>query len=263
MGYDEFRGVDDMGYSIKEMADLSGVTSRTLRYYEEIGLLKPHRHRDSGYRIYGEKEVDSLQQILFYRTMDLTLDQIKKILADPDFEISKALKDHHQQLIQKRNQLDQLILTVEKTMAYNKGEINMANKEKFEGFKKEKITENESKYGDEIQEKYGKETIDESNRKYMNLSEKDYEKMLKTEEELFDGLKEVMMTQDLDSIEAKKVFDKHKAWLNYTWPTYSKEAHLGLAQMYLADERFGEYYHKRAGKGAVEILVKIIERQAK
>lgn len=251
-----------MNYSIKEMAKLGGVSNRTLRYYDEIGLLQPKRNPETGYRVYGEKEVDLLQQILFYRAMDFKLEKIQEIMGKPDFDMAKALRSHHQQLLLKRNQLDQLILTVEKTIAYERGEIKMSNKEKFEGFKKEKLDENELKYGKEIREKYGDETIDASNKKYMNLSEEDYLEMQKTEEQMFSDLKQVMMTKNLDSDEAKAVYENHKNWLNFTWPKYSKEAHRGLAQMYLADPRFGEYYNTRAGDTAVEILVKIIEKYA-
>src|SRR5665647_88179 len=119
-----------------------------------MGLLKPCRINSSGYRIYGEKEVDVLQQILFYRSMDMKLDEIKDILNHPDFNISAALAEHHQRLILRRNQIDQLISTVEKTIAYNMGEKKMSNKEKFEGFKKEKLAQNEAEYGKEIREKY-------------------------------------------------------------------------------------------------------------
>lgn len=252
-----------MDYSIKEMADLAGVSSRTLRYYDEIGLLKPNRNSYTGYRVYGQKEVDLLQQILFYRTMDLKLEKIQEIMRKSDFEIAIALKSHHQQLLLKRNQLEQLILTVEKTIAYDKGEINMTNKEKFEGFKKEKLEENEHNHGKEIREKYGDETINASNKKYMNLSEEDYLNMQKTEEQLFEALKQVVIANNLDSDEAKEVYEKHKQWLKFSWPTYTKEAHRGLAQMYLADPRFGDYYNTRAGDNGVEILVKIIEKYTK
>lgn len=249
-------------YSIKELSELAGVSKRTLRYYDEIGLLKPKRHLGSGYRIYEEKEVDLLQQILFYKAMDMSLERIQEIMKTSDFEIAKALKEHHQQLLLKKEQLDQLILTVEKTMANRRGEISMSNKEKFEGFKKEKIAENEQKYGLEIRKKYGDEIVDQSNEKFKGLSEEEYHLMQKIEEELFTALKQVELTRNLDSDLAKEVFQKHKQWLMFYWSTYSREAHRGLAQMYLADERFGEYYDNRAGVAVVDLLVKIIMKYA-
>lgn len=211
-----------MEYTIKKLAEIAGVSARTLRYYDEIGLLKPCRINSSGYRIYGQNEVDLLQQILFYKSMDMKLEEIQNLISKPNFNIEKALKEHYQKLISRRNQLNQLILTVEKTLAYNKGEIEMSNKEKFEGFKKEKLAENESKYGKEIRTKYGDETIEKSNQKFLNLSEEDFNNMKKIEDDMFEALENVISTQYLDSEIAKTVYEKHRDWLCYSWPKYSQ-----------------------------------------
>jgi DNA-binding transcriptional MerR regulator len=256
-------GGDEMEYTIKKLAEIAGVSTRTLRYYDDIGLLKPKRINSSKYRIYGEREVNILQQILFYRSMDMKLEEIQQLISSPDFDISNALIQHHQTLISKRNQLDQLILTVEKTIAYHKGEITMSNKEKFEGFKKEKLAENEEKYGKEIREKYGEETVKASNQKFLDMSEEDLENMQRIENDMFESLKEVVKTMDLDSEEAKNVYENHKAWLAFTWPSYSPEAHIGLTKMYVADERFGKYYNDKAGMEVVATLRDIVEKYAK
>ena len=93
-----------MVYTIKELADLSGVTTRTLRHYDEIGLLSPSRQESSGYRIYTEKEVDLLQQILLYRSMNFKLSKIKEILTDENFDLNKALMDYNN-LVKQENKL--------------------------------------------------------------------------------------------------------------------------------------------------------------
>lgn len=253
-----------MEYTIKKLSQLAGVSSRTLRYYDEIGLLKPCRVSSSGYRIYGEKEVDLLQQILLYRSMDIKLEDIKEIIYNKDFDINKSLIEHRERLISRRKQLDLLIQTVEKTIDYNKGEIEMSNKEKFEGFKKQALEENEKKYGKEIREKYGEKTIEESNKKWLNMTEEDMKKMQNIEKEMFEALEEVIKTKDLESEAAKKVYEKHKEWLTFTWPTYSAEAHIGLAEMYVANERFAKYYNDSAGtKEATETLRDCIVKYAK
>ncbi len=252
-----------MEYSIKKLADLAGVTTRTIRYYDEIGLLKPRRINSSGYRIYGEKEINLLQQILFYRSMDMKLEDIQKVMSGPDFDIPKALKDHLQQLILRRSQLDQLISTVEKTIAYNKGEVEMSNKEKFEGFKKEKLAENESNYGKETRERYGEEKVEDANKKFINMNENDFKEMQDIENEMLESLKEVVKRKDLESETAKNVYQKHKSWLNFTWESYSSEAHIELAKMYVEDERFSDYYNDRVGTEAVTVLRDIIVKYAK
>lgn len=251
-----------MEYTIKKLAEIAGVSTRTLRYYDEIGLLKPCRVNSSGYRIYGEKEVDILQQILLYRSMDISLNEIQNIISNPNFDICQSLIEHRKSLISKRNQLDQLILTVEKTIEYKKGEISMSNKEKFEGLKKESLDKNERKYGKEIREKYGKETVEASNKKFMNMSEEEFNKMNEIEKEIFNGLLEVVKSGDLNSEKAREVYENHKKWLGFTWPSYSKEAHIGLAEMYVADERFAKYYNDKAGLEVVNTLRDIIVKYA-
>lgn len=239
-----------MEYTIQKLANLAGISTRTLRYYDEIQILKPARVNSSGYRIYGVNEVDKLQQIMFYRELGLNLDSIKDIVSAPTFDKSNALKEHHEQLVAKRNQLDMLIINVEKTILLSEGKINMSNQEKFEGFKKQMINENEAKYGNEIREKYGNDTVDKSNAKLMNMTEEQYNEFKSLEGSIVDKLKEAFKTGDPTSDSAMELADMHKRWLSYTWPGYSKEAHVGLANMYVADERFSEYYDKEQPGGA-------------
>ncbi|CAM5616222.1 MerR family transcriptional regulator OS=Lysinibacillus sphaericus OX=1421 GN=LS41612_05820 PE=4 SV=1 [Lysinibacillus sphaericus] len=83
-----------MEYTILQLAKLSGVSTRTLRYYDEIDLLKPARTNEAGYRFYGQQEVDILQQILFYKALDMKLETIHNIIHAPDFQHKAALKTH-------------------------------------------------------------------------------------------------------------------------------------------------------------------------
>lgn len=233
-----------MEYTVQKLAQLAGVSSRTLRYYDQIGILTPARVNSSGYRIYGQKEVDRLQQILFYRELGIALETIKEIMTAPSFDAEKALKEHREQLLEKRKQLDLLITNVEKTIASTEGRMDMSDQEKFEGFKKKMIDENERKYGKEIREKYGEETVNQSNAKLMNMSQEDYEAVTKLEAEVREALAEAFATGDPAGEQAQKAAELHKRWLAYYWTEYSKEAHAGLAQMYVDDERFTAYYDK-------------------
>ena len=231
-----------MEYSIHELSKIAKVSTRTLRYYHEIDLLQPKRINSSGYRIYGEDEVDKLQQILFYKTMGFKLEDIKNIVNSPSFDIMTALNNHREELIKKRKEIDLLIENVEKTISYQKGEIKMSNKEKFEAFKKDLVNKNEEKYGKEIREKYGDEKVNNSNAKMLNLSEKEYAEFKKLEEEIIDKLKEAMEENNPSGEKAQEACELHKKWLGYTWSFYSKEAHRNLGEMYVADERFKKYY---------------------
>ncbi|MET3728486.1 DNA-binding transcriptional MerR regulator [Fictibacillus halophilus] len=233
-----------MEYTIQKLGLLAGVSTRTLRYYDEIEILKPARINSSGYRIYGEAEVNRLQQILFYKELGLPLDQIKEIITSPAFNAAEALQEHREKLLNKREQLDRLIENVEQTIAANEGRITMTDKEKFEGFKKQMVEENEQKYGKEIREKYGDQVVDQSNKKVLNMTQSEHEKATKLAEEIHTTLAKAFETSDPAGELAQKAADLHKQWLMLYWNEYSEEAHAGLAQMYVDDNRFTAYYDK-------------------
>lgn len=223
---------------------MAGISTRTLRYYDEFGILKPARINSSGYRIYGQAEVDRLQQILFYRELGLNLDAIKEIITSPSFDGARALREHHHNLLQRRTQLDLLIANVEQTLEHTEGRMIMSNAKKFAGFKQKLIADNEQQYGQEIRAKYGDATVDQLNRKLSNMTEEQYAAIQKLEEEMFHTIKQAMVNGDPSSELAQKGADLHRQWLSFYWDTYSKEAHAGVAQMYVDDERFTSYYDK-------------------
>jgi len=242
-----------MEYTISKLSKIAGVSTRTLRYYDEIKLLEPARINSSGYRIYGKEEVDRLQQILFYKELGFELCDIKRITASPDFDHLKALNEHLNKLLTKKERLNALIANLSKTIKAVEGEFTMTDREKFEGFKQKLIDENEAKYGKEIREKYGDETVNKSNKKLLNIKEEQFAEFKKLEEELADTLKEAIKTKNPSGELGLKAADLHKRWLMFSWDKYSKEAHVGLANMYVSDERFKEYYEKIA-PGAAEFL---------
>ena len=243
-----------MTYTIKKLAALAGVSTRTLRYYDEIQLLVPKRMEGSEYRIYEEAEVDRLQQILFYREMDLELSAIKEILDAESFEQMAALKSHLVELQKKRSRLDLLIETVTKTIQKEEGTKQMSDKEKFQGFKKELIQKNEAAYGEELRSKYGEETVKASNAKMMNISEEDYQRMESMGEELSKRLQAAVLAGTNPSgAEGKEIAELHKSWLTISTPKYTAEMHRGLAEMYVADERFTAYYDKEVA-GCAQFL---------
>ncbi|HOQ10296.1 MAG TPA: MerR family transcriptional regulator [Syntrophomonadaceae bacterium] len=242
-----------MEYTVQQLAKTAGISSRTLRYYDEIGLLKPARLTSSGYRIYGPKEVDRLQQILFFRELGVGLEQIREIINDPSFDSLTALREHRVKLLEKKQQLELLINNVEKTIAQYEGRIIMTDQEKFEGFKQKLIDENEAKYGKEVREKYGDEAVDKSYRKMKEMTQEQYAEFEKLGQMVLDTLKEAMAAGDPASELAQKAADLHRQWLCFTWDNYSKEAHAGLAQMYVNDERFAAYYD-RIKPGAAKFL---------
>lgn len=242
-----------MEYTVQKLGKLAGISTRTLRYYDEIELLKPAKVNSSGYRIYGQKEVERLQQILFYRELGMSLDRIKEIVTSPSFNGAIALREHREQLLDRRRQLDALIANVDKSIAYNEGRITMTDREKFEGFKQKMIDENEHKYGAEIRAKYGDDTVNQSNEKLKNMSQEQHDEVTRLANEVIAVLGEAIQTGDPASDVAQRAADLHKQWLTYYWSEYSKEAHVGVAQMYVDDERFRAYYDNHY-PGAAEFL---------
>jgi len=242
-----------MEYSINKLAKLSGITTRTLRYYDEIGLLTPNRTSSNGYRVYGQYEVNLLQQILFYREMDMPLDEIKRFVLSKDFDGKAALESHLSSLLGKKEKLSLLIANVEKTILYLKGEIVMNDKEKFEGFKQTQLDKNEQQYGEEICNLYGNEVVSKSNKKFKEMTQEQYADVERISLELNELLKIAFEQGDPSSENAQKMCGLHKKWICCFWENYSKEAHIGLAQMYVADPRFTEYYNKIA-IGCAEFL---------
>lgn len=234
-----------MEYTVKKLSQLAGVSTRTLRYYDEIDLLKPARINSSGYRIYGQKQVDKLQQILFYREFGISLDAIKNIINAPTFDTNTALRKHRQELLKKRKQLDLLIQNLDKTIESREGGTQMTDSEKFEGFKQSMIDDNDRKYGKEIREKYGEERVRQSNNKLKNMTQEEYEEVTALEKAVKETLLEAFKTGNPAGEIAQKAVDLHKKWLNYYWSDYSKEAHAGLGNMYVEDERFRAYYDEK------------------
>ena len=235
-----------MEYAINKLAKLAGVSSRTLRYYDEIGLLPALRVSSNGYRVYGGNEVDRLQQILFYRELGVPLEEIRSILAAKNFDGLSALRRHMAALLARREQLDALINNVDKTIKAMKGEGSMSDGEKFKGFVQKMVDENEQRYGAEIRAKYGDESIDRSNAKVLGMRQEQYKGIERLTEEFNKTIREAMRLGDPAGETAQKACALHKAWLLNYWESYSKEAHLGVTQMYVDDPRFTAFYDRIA-----------------
>jgi len=242
-----------MEYTSNKLSKMSGVSARTLRHYDEIGLLKPARVASSGYRIYGQAEVDVLQQILFYKELGFALDDIKKLLAAPGFDREQAFLGHLAKLHIKRERLDDLIQNVTKSIAAMKGEAIMKDNEKFEGFKQDLVNENEQRYGAEIRKKHGDQAMDAANARVMGLTQEQYDEGERLSLAVAEALKAAIETGDPSGAAAQKACDLHRQWLCVFYPGYDKEYHRNMGEMYVADERFKAHYDKIA-PGCAEFL---------
>lgn len=248
-----------MEYSIKELSELAGVSARTLRYYDEIGLLKPSRVNEAGYRYYGESEVAVLQQILFCRERGFELKTIQRIIYDENFDMLNAMEEHLLALEKQKADTEALILTVKKTIQSIKGECVMSDKEKFQALKEKAVRENEEMYGAEAREKYGDEEVHTFNQKMLNMTETQWERFQELEKVILRRLEEAVEHKtEAESEAAKTIVELHKEWLCMTWKQYSVEAHKGVAMMYVADERFTKYYDRKV-QGCAKLLCEAVQ----
>ncbi|OUP08411.1 MerR family transcriptional regulator [Collinsella sp. An2] len=232
-------------YTIGELAELSGVSVRTLRFYEEAELLAPERDAQNGYRRYGRADVDRLQEILLLRRLGVAVRDIAPLLSASDGERRALLAKHLDALRDERRRLDGLIITVERSLAELEGGPTMADREKFEGFKRRLVDENERRYGAEARDRFGDAAVEESNRRMLHMSEADYTAWQELDAEIRAALTAaVRVGKDPTGPEGAHICDLHRRWLGYTWPSYSAEAHRALAESYVADGRFTAYYDR-------------------
>lgn len=248
-----------MEYNISQLSKLSGVSARTLRYYDEINLLHPSRTNEAGYRFYGDKEVNLLQQILFYRERGLSLEKIRFILYDENFDMLKALNEHLTELENRMERLSKLIDTVKDTIASVKGEFIMRDSEKFEAFKKDIVDQYEKLYGEEAREKYGDSEVDMAVNKVLSLSKEDYEKFQTLGKKVMEALKAAVISKaSPESETGRSVASLHKEWLGYSWKDYTEQKHKGVVSLYVQDERFKKYYD-REQNGCADFLLAAVD----
>jgi len=233
-----------MAYSIKRIADLAGVTTRTLRYYDEIGLLVPAGVGENGYRYYDQRNLMRLQQILFFRELDVPLDDILLILSQPDFNMIKALENHRIALKKRASRLEKLINTVDQTIDTIKGENTMKEKELFEGF-------DETKYEEEAKQRWGHTPqYSESRRKWASYS-KEQKQAIKEEGGQY-ALRMVTTNPNAkpDDPDVQAAIGEYLAYFNKYFYACDAEFLRNLSDMWVTDERFAINYERIREGGA-------------
>ena len=227
-------------FTVKQLSKLAGVTPRTLRHYDDIGLFKPSRIGDNGYRYYGEEALLKLQQILFYRELDFPLEEIRRIMGRRDFDVLGALQSHKDALQNQAARLNRLLVTVDNTIQHLKGEKLMSQKGLFEGFSEEE----QEKLAQEAEQMYDPETVRESNRKWKSYSAAEKEAILAEGKSIYLDLAGAM-SRGAESIEVQAVIARWHMHMQYFWSPNDEQL-LGLADLYNNDPRFRENYEKVA-----------------
>lgn len=212
---------------VKEVADLTGVSVRTLHHYDEIGLLVPDNVTEAGYRVYSDENLTTLQQILFFREVGFPLKKIKELLESPSFNRLEAFELQRDMLVAKRRQLETMIETIDKTLQSERGEMTMTNEEKFKGF-----DFGSNPYEQEARDRWGDAAVDKANKNVSQFGVNEQQEMNR----IYSNLAAVRGT-DPASTEAQTAIGEWYAFLNKI-ADYSKEAFAGLGEMYVSDERF-------------------------
>jgi MerR family transcriptional regulator, thiopeptide resistance regulator len=219
-------------FTVKQLSDLAGVTPRTLHHYDQIGLLKPSRVGENGYRYYGEVSILHLQQILFYRELGLPLDDIKNIMGRRDFEVLAALENHKAELAKRKVRLEQLSATVDNTISYLKGQKVMSKKQLFAGFSEAE----QEKLAAEAEKMYDPETVRASNKKWKGYSAEQKQRVLDEGNQVYTDMI-AAMPKGAASVEAQAIVERWRKHMDYFW-TPNLEQLLGLADGYVDDPRF-------------------------
>ena len=217
---------------IREFADFTGVSVRTLHYYDEIGLLKPATtDKHSGYRYYDEKSAERMFEIIFLREMDFSLKSIKDILSSPNYNKKEAFRKQKELLLLKKSRLDRLISALEKA---EKGEFDMKSlsNNEYENAK--------NSYEKEVKEKWGHtDAYKESQEKTANYSKEKWNDTTDGLMAVFGEFAEIMKSgKDADSDEAIAIAEKLQTYITENFYTCTKEILSGLGEMYVLDERF-------------------------
>jgi DNA-binding transcriptional MerR regulator len=230
---------ETMQYTVQEVADMAGVTARTLHYYDQIGLLPPADRTHAGYRLYGEEQLLRLQGILFYRELGFELGEIADLIDSPNFERLQALHDQRRLLETQRARLAVLVQTIDKTIQRIREEKPMlSDQELYAGFSQDEI----ERYKREARERYGVEIVEQTEQRVRELSAAEWESVQREGADLAEALAG-HMDKPADSPVVQALIDRHHKWIENFYPAPA-EVYAGLGQLYTEDDRFRAFYDK-------------------
>lgn len=246
-------------YTVAQLASKARLTERTLRYYDQIGLLVPTRD-DNGYRVYDEKDVEKLQRIILLRSCGIGLADIARVLEGGEQDLAVLLKRQLASLMRQRGALARSIAITQDTLRGLEEFENMNDDQRFEELKRRSVERFEEEYGEEARERYGSDAIDSSNERMLSMSKPAWEAKEELEQRIKEVLAEAMATGDVASPQSRMLADMHAQWIRVHWgdDAYSPQAHVDLARGYLKDPRFVAYYDDACGDGATAFLRDVI-----
>jgi MerR family transcriptional regulator, thiopeptide resistance regulator len=227
-------------YTVGRVAALSGVTTRTLHHYDEIGLLSPSGRSAAGYRIYEEREIERLQQILFYRELGFDLKEIANIVNDPGTDALGHLRRQRRLLTERIGRLSAMVDAIDHEMEASTMDIRLTPEERLEVFGEFRPED----YDEEAEQRWGgTEPYKESQRRVSSYTKEDWQR-LKAEEREIRARLGAALDAGLapESEEAMAAVEAHRQHISRWFYECTYEIHRGLTEMYVSDERFRSHY---------------------
>ncbi|MFC3504637.1 MerR family transcriptional regulator [Micromonospora krabiensis] len=233
-----------MAYTVGQVAKVAGVTVRTLHHYDEIGLLSPSGRTAAGYRRYDDADLERLQLIRYYRELGFPLEEIAAILDDPAADPAAHLRRQHELLTVRVKRLQEMVAAIEFAMEARKMNIRLTPEERFEVFG----DFDPDAHAEEAEQRWGgTDAYRESTRRASRYGKDDW---LRIKEENEDWGRRIVAVQasgaPADGPEAMELAEEHRQIISRWFYECSYEIHTGLADMYLADERFTAHYEAMA-----------------
>jgi MerR family transcriptional regulator, thiopeptide resistance regulator len=248
-----------MAYTVGQVAQLAGVTVRTLHHYDEIGLLSPSGRTSTGYRRYDDADLDRLQQILFYRELGFPLEEIATILDDPQASPTAHLRRQHELLTVRIKRLEEMVTAIEFAMEARTVGIQLTPEERFEVFG----DFNPDDYAEEAEQRWGgTDAYAESARRTSGYTKTDWVRFKAQSEDWSRRLAEAMDAGLApESAPVMELAEEHRRQISEWFYECTFEIHTGLADMYLADDRFTQHY-ERIKPGMAQFLHDAIHANA-
>jgi DNA-binding transcriptional MerR regulator len=228
-----------MPYTVSQVAKLARSSVRALHHWDEIGLLVPSARTDAGYRLYGDADLERLQQILFFRELAFPLEEIRRILDDPEFDRGAALRMQRAMLEERASQARALIAAVDRALEALEGGAPLNGEEMFEAF-------DSARYEDEVRERWGDtDEYRESARRTRRYTQEDWRAIRAEGEEITRGLAAQMEAGAApDSETAMALAERHRVHIDSRFYPCSHAMHRGLGEMVVEDARFREHYER-------------------
>ena len=230
--------IEEMKLTIKKLADYAGVSVRTLHYYDKVGLMKPESRSSSGYRYYGEDSVLRLQQILFFKELGFSLDDIKSILSQPDFDLLQALQAQRNLLFKKTKRVEELLRTLDTTIETIERKKTMQIKDYYRGFGEEEI----EKFREEVRRRWGEKTLEDSEERIVGMGRENFIELQARGGKLFQTIYS-NMAEGYDSPFIQDLIRKWREWLE-NFHHYTDEEVLGLGRAYSQNPDFARFFYQ-------------------